>query len=130
VFFDFSVEFLLLFNLWYRFCPPTGTKGFFIFLLIFLLLFLLHYIYKTYLHAFSMAFCCFVPRFLILQARVGAAAHCVRGRKRAGRRGREEKGEKKRAGGKGREEKGRKKRAGRKGREEKGGKKRAGKRLN
>jgi hypothetical protein len=58
----------------------------------------------------------------ILLARVGAAARCVRGRKRAGRRGREEKGGKKRAGGKGREEKGGKKRAGGKGREEKGGK--------
>jgi hypothetical protein len=76
----------------------------------------------TYLHTFSTAFCCFVLRFLILQARVGVAARCVRGRKWAGRRGREEKGRKKRAGGKGREEKGGKKKAGGKGREEKGGK--------
>jgi hypothetical protein len=92
--------------------------NFFIYVLFFLLLMFISQLvlyFVDYLLVLLNTIC-------ILLTRVGAAARCVRGRKRAGRRGREEKCGKKRAGGKGREEKGRKKRAGGKGREEKGGK--------
>jgi hypothetical protein len=124
---DFSIDFILLFNLWYRFSPPTGTKGFFNFSFDFsVAVSVTLYIYDIFARIFNgLLLLCIAVLNITSQGWCGGTLRLWEEtcrKKRAGGKGRKEKGERKRAGEKGREEKGGKKRAGGKGQGEKGGK--------